>query len=413
MLKWWHYSRTILACHVKAFDGFTDLPTDQAILQHYGWRSFFLDVTTDPAVASWFAGNKYSSERSCELLEDCFEDPVFILREHAKYTPANEIGCVYVLNRKALRAHNIQAVDLVEITTVAGRPRFLAQSAFMVGKLDDQLPDDCIHARVFAASSTFREYAAQYPDITEERLFPGPDSDPVLASLLSLPWVKRDGADTGKIEIDFFERGLQLPEYNTRLKRRTLPSTAYYRRFWIGEVANTHSVLNAAIFFLTAETLYHGTAPNTLHFPLTTKLLREKRAVVVEIDGLVRSPYNIGSQQYGKGIYIEIGDDGLVLVTELAVDHPGGRPAGCGITRGRYFQIADDCHWIAIEHDQQCDCGRIEHHAHHMIVAEHFEDMLARMAFCEVRPGLFASADVDPASDCALLEFLDLNRTEP
>lgn len=180
MLKWWHYSRTILAHHVKAFDEFTDLATDQAILQHYGWRSFFLDVTTNPAVASWFAGNKYGSKRSCELLEDCFEDPVFNLREHAKYTPAEEIGCVYVLNRKALRARDIQTVDLVEITTVAGRPRFLAQSAFMVGKLDGQLPDDCIHARVLAPSSTFRDYAAQYPDITEERLFPGPTPIPSL-----------------------------------------------------------------------------------------------------------------------------------------------------------------------------------------------------------------------------------------
>ena len=107
--------------------------------------------------------------------------------------------------------------------------------------------------------------------------------------------MKRDDADTGKIEIDFFERGLQLPEYNARLMRRTLPSTAYYRRFWIGEAANAHSVLNGATFYLTAETLYHGTTTNTLHFPLTTRLLKEKRAVAVEIDGLVRSPYNIES----------------------------------------------------------------------------------------------------------------------
>ncbi|MFT9222376.1 hypothetical protein [Gluconobacter oxydans] len=45
MLKWWHYSRAILSTYVKGFDGLTDLATDQAILQHYGWRSFFLDAT--------------------------------------------------------------------------------------------------------------------------------------------------------------------------------------------------------------------------------------------------------------------------------------------------------------------------------------------------------------------------------
>jgi hypothetical protein len=48
MLKWWHYSRAILSTYVKGFDGLTDLATDQAILQHYGWRSFFLDATTAP-----------------------------------------------------------------------------------------------------------------------------------------------------------------------------------------------------------------------------------------------------------------------------------------------------------------------------------------------------------------------------
>src|SRR5437899_11877205 len=47
MLKWWHYSRAILSAYVKAFDGLTDLAVDQAILQHYGWRSFFLDATSD------------------------------------------------------------------------------------------------------------------------------------------------------------------------------------------------------------------------------------------------------------------------------------------------------------------------------------------------------------------------------
>jgi hypothetical protein len=47
MLKWWHYSRAILAGHVKAFDGSSDIATDQAILQHYGWRSFFLSGRLD------------------------------------------------------------------------------------------------------------------------------------------------------------------------------------------------------------------------------------------------------------------------------------------------------------------------------------------------------------------------------
>jgi hypothetical protein len=64
MLKWWHYSRAILATYVKEFDGLTDLATDQAILQHYGWRSFFLDATADPAVACWFAATAMASSNA-------------------------------------------------------------------------------------------------------------------------------------------------------------------------------------------------------------------------------------------------------------------------------------------------------------------------------------------------------------
>ncbi len=404
MLKWWHYSRTILARHVKAFDGFSDLATDQAILQHYGWRSFFLDATSDPIVACWFAGHQYSSQRRCDLIEDCFEYPVFVLREQAQYTAAEEKGCVYVLSRKALRAHDLQAVDLVEITTAGGRPRYLAQSAFMVGQLTNQLPDDCVLARVLAPSHVFRELAARTPEMTAERLFPDPENDPVLATLLSVPWVKRD--DVAGVGIDFFERGLQLPEYKAPAIRRTLPSSAYFRRFWLadGQIETTH--LSGTTFYLTSESLYHGTAPVSRQFPFTTELLGRQTAAAVEINGLVRHPYDIRSQQYGKGIYLEKGEDGLILVTELAVDHPGGRPSGFGITRGRYFRPEADGRWTPVDHTEQCDCGHNELHDHHLVVAAHFEVLLAEGAFREVRNGVFATTDVNPITDPAVAKLI-------
>ena len=127
MLKWWHYSRAILSTYVKSFDGLTDLATDQAILQHYGWRSFFLDATTDSSVACWFAANSYRSQPCGEMIEDCFEDPLFVVRQKAWYEPADEIGCVYVLSRKALRARDLQTVDLAASRTAdAARCAYLA-----------------------------------------------------------------------------------------------------------------------------------------------------------------------------------------------------------------------------------------------------------------------------------------------
>ncbi len=406
MLKWWHYSRAILSTYVKGFDGLTDLATDQAILQHYGWRSFFLDATADAGVACWFAVNSYRTEPCGEMIEDCFEDPLFVVRQRAWYEPADDRGCVYVLSRKALRARDLQTVDLVEITSAFGRHRCLAQSAFMVGPLNGPLHDDCIVTRVFAPSSVFRAYAAKSPELTCEGLFPGPAVDPVMAALLSIPWVKRE-VDGEGIGIDFFDRGLPLPEYEAKDIRRTGASTAYYRRFWLADAAKPETLLAETTFYLTDETTFHGVAAGDLIFPYLTRLLRERKSVALEIDGLVLHPYAASSGQYGKGIYLEVDEDGTIFLTELAVDHFGARPGGFGITRGCYFRVDEAFRWHRVDHPDQCDCGREAHHAHHLVVAEHFEHALKDREFTQIRERVFATADVDSTSDPLALEWMD------
>jgi hypothetical protein len=86
-------------------------------------------------------------------------------------------------------------------------------------------------------------------------------------------------------------------------------------------------------FFLTEETLFHGTATGDMSFPRLTRLVGENPGgVAVEIDGLVRHPYGRRGSVYSKGIYLEIQPDGAILLTELQTEHPGARPAGFGIT---------------------------------------------------------------------------------
>jgi hypothetical protein len=208
------------------------------------------------------------------------------------------------------------------------------------------LPDDCIVTRVFAPSSVFRDYAARFPERTCEALFPGPAVDPVMAALMSIPWVKRevDDGDNG-MGMDFFDRGLPLPEYEVRDIRRTGSTTAYYRRFWLADAAKPETLLAETTFYLTEEALYHGSASGDLAFPHLTHLLSERTSIAVEIDGLVRHPYAASSTQYGKGIYLEALADKVMFVTELAVDHPGTRPGGFGITRGCYFQVDERFRW--------------------------------------------------------------------
>lgn len=405
MLKWWQYSRFILGTFVKSLDMTSDLATNQAILQHYGWRSFFLDASSSPQVAAWFAGHIYKSKRTIELVEDCWEDPAFAIRETAWYEPAGEqVACLYAIGRKGLRRNDIEAVDLVEIATEAGSHRCSAQSAFMIGPLNGNLPDDCIVAKVFAPTSVFREYAVQVTSMTQEGLFPPSASDPFLAALSSVPWVKRY-IDQGKPGIDFFDRGLGLPEYNVRSMKRNGPAVCFYRRFWIADILPDDSVFSETHFYLTGETLFHGVAGNLANFPKITELLKEVISLAVELDGLVAYPYAQGGS-FAKGIYLERQEDGCILLTELAVYQHGLRPAGFGITRGVYYMPSEEGVWERISHPEECDCGHETHHAHHLVVASHFENSLESAEFTKIRDRVFASDGVVANSDPAVIELM-------
>lgn len=414
MLKWWQYSRFILGTFVKSFDLKSDLATDQAILQHYGWRSFFLDATSSTQVAAWFAGHKYKSKRAIELVEDCWEDPVFAICEEAGYEPAREqVACLYAIGRKGLRRNDIEAVDLVEIATEAGSHRCSVQSAFMVGPLNGNLPDDCIVAKILAPSSVFREYAAQDTSLTQESLFPPSSSDPFLAALCSVPWVKIY-IDEEKFGIDFFDRGLGLPEYNVRSMKRNGPAVCFYRRFWIADILPDNSVFSETHFYLSGETLFHGTAGSLTEFPKVTELLKEVTSLAVELDGLIAYPYAQGGS-FAKGIYLERQDDGSILLTELAVDHHGLRPSGFGITRGVYYMPSDEGVWERISHPEECECGHEAHHKHHLVVASHFENLLVSDEFAKVRDRVFASGGVVATSDPVVIELMqqmDIVRSE-
>ncbi|WP_379560375.1 FRG domain-containing protein [Psychromarinibacter halotolerans] len=405
MLKWWQYSRFILGTFVKSFDLESDLATDQAILQHYGWRSFFLDATSSPKVASWFAGHKYKSKTAMELVEDCWEDPVFAIREEAWYEPAGQQdACMYVIGKKGLRRNNIEAVDLVEIATEAGSHRCSAQSAFMVGPLNGNLPDDCIIAKIFAPTSVFREHASQGASLTQEDLFPPLSSDPFLAALSSVPWVKKYIGEE-KLGIDFFERGLGLPEYNVRSMKRNGPEVCFYRRFWIADTLAANSVFSETTFYLSGETLFHGAAGSLTEFPKISELLKNVTSLALELDGLIAYPYARGGS-FAKGIYLERQENGSILLTELVLGQHGLRPAEFGITRGLYYMPNEEGTWEHISHPEECDCGHEAHHKHHLVVASHFENSLANAEFTEVRDRIFASDGVVATSDPVVIDLM-------
>src|SRR5687768_9641214 len=61
MIKWSHYAQEALRVFRGGHDHDLSLSLSQALLQHYGWRSFFIDLTKSPEVACWFASHAFSS----------------------------------------------------------------------------------------------------------------------------------------------------------------------------------------------------------------------------------------------------------------------------------------------------------------------------------------------------------------
>lgn len=408
MLKWQYYAKTMLQSFVRSFDISDDLATDQAILQHYGWRSFFLDTTSRVEVAAWFAAHEYQEEVIVDLAEDCWEDPALIRRTRAQYVSIEGQAIIYVLSRKELRRQNIGIVDLVEISTQQGRQRCSAQSAFMVGPLSHRLPESCIFAKIEAPTFVFREYAGLFQNISEASLFPSSADDPFLATLLRLPLEKLPLPDS-EINIDAFSRGLPLPEYAPEFSKIWHPNNAFYRTFWLADSAKPGTRFGDTVFYLTSESLFHGGTNNERSFPQLTALLKEKVSVAVEIDGLSMSPIAAESCQYGKGVYLEYQESGDILLCELSIDYPGGRPAGFGICRGYYYRPNVDGQWQRVYNSEECDCGYEPIHKHHLVVVEHFEDLLCRKKFRKYKTRVFITDDVNPTTDYFLKDFTSLD----
>ena len=116
MLKWTHYSKSLL----RAFDGEDyhnlDMGISQAILQHYGWRSFYIDLTKDSHVACWFASHKYIENKRLFMCEDFEENPVWLAHKEAEYIDSPDNGHIYVIDVEYLKENNITIHDLTTLS---------------------------------------------------------------------------------------------------------------------------------------------------------------------------------------------------------------------------------------------------------------------------------------------------------
>jgi hypothetical protein len=393
MLKWRYYAQEILRI-LSGPEGITIDHLSDAILQHYGWRSFYVDVTKSPGVAAWFASHAYTSgNRMIEMAEDVNEAFVMLVYDTPKYVHAESQGSIYIISKTKAQANGATFVDLTEIECEETKPRFHVQQGGLIGPFS-RLSPAAVLERWDVPAAVLREYAAEGGLIRTEDLFPSREDDIFLSLLMAVPW------ELARIEgNDFiFRRGLAIPEYDYRATRRFSSNTAFSRRAWLSRTNHLGSApsLSAAVRFgLEEESFYYHVEVPPQGFERVVNLLNRHPVIVVEINGIVRHPEDHRGDEYAKGIIIHRVADKLVQISELAVRHPGIEVAGARVLSPWTYRITESGAFVRQPHEHDCPCNNHGRHEHLFRYAQVFEDLLAKGAFKQVSELEYRHKNVD------------------
>lgn len=393
MQKWGYYANHILRALTGSPDIDFDLVFPQAVLQHYGWRSFFIDASADPGVAAWFASNHFAKQVIVSMCDDCFGEPLLLGQERASYLPSDGDGHLYILSKESLDRAHVRSFDLTHLGAMGCRPRFHAQRAWMIGPLRGQLPPACVAEHIAAPTNALREFAASNGYTYTADLFPPREEDPILRLLLSVPWIQLKSSGVPEA----FVPGLMLPEYDFRTTKCASESTAFFRQFWVAENRGPRdSLLGEASFYRLPEAVFYAKMPDdfarSLHH--ISMLLRRHGVVIVEADGIMRPPGHLEEITYDKGVCLKLCNSDVVELSALTLDHPGTVVAGTGIDRGWYYQIDANNAWSRISHADECPCNNGLRHLLHLAVVVHFDEMLGSGAFNKLGECDFTHAEL-------------------
>lgn len=375
MIKW-------ISCAANVLEGLigyhaNDMEYVQALLQHYGWHSFYVDCTTNPAVATWFASHKSSLSikptpaPKIDMCEDCHENPMWLIKTVAWYYYEEGDGYLYILDKSL--ASRIGLVDLSDIKFEGFRPRMQAQEAWLLGPTYGKpVPENCFVAQIKASRALFKQYAELNAITDTNSLFPSVVEDPILRELLDLPWRELEQVRDSNIDIPVFRRTLELPEYHDSYVKNTSPSIAYYRGGKIAELFDSIETmkgeLTGGVTISAPSIILFGTNNDNspLRLPKIEKLLKGKTYVSFEIDELIKHVNKDFQTVYQKGIGIIGHETDLIEVCELVVVHPGMYMQNVGFRPGWFYRKNSDGVWLREPRENECGCGNDIIHEKHI-----------------------------------------------
>ena len=378
--KWIYYAMDALQMMASSEQLLHDPDVVEAMLQHYGWRSFFVDVTSSSAVASWFASHRFSQKVVIGTSEDWQENTVFLHHDWATYEPHCGTGHLYVLSKARLADLGLGTVDLNGRVQSTFPTRFSLQKAWLLGPTANIIPEDAVLAHVESPAEIFREFARSAGLTSTEVMFPKREEDVFLRVLLSVPWQHTDsylGADT-------YARGLVLPEYDFKFDKFRDPAEAFYRVFWVAEHRLDDDILKQTAFYRVPEAvLYERAGEYGTHLPRLAALVRKFGSVCVEAEGIVRLAEHTDRHEYMKGVIARHIRNDIIEVSALILDHPGSTVSGAGINKGWMYRVDDSGTWLKTQHPGQCPCRNIVRHEQHFWILSGFDRLLEASSFSE------------------------------
>lgn len=376
-IKWSRYASKVLEALIG--EHVNDLGYVQALLQHYGWRSFYVDCSSSPAVSAWFASHKYTESYRIDMCEDCDENFLWERKKYASYDYDEGEGHLYVIDKSF--ANGIGLVDLATLTIEPFYPRTEAQKAWLLGPMmGNAVPKDCFIAQITANRAIFRDYAALHGLTNTDSLFPPVSKDPILKALLDLPWREMESLRDPNFRVPVFKRALELPEYQDSYKKIASPATAFYQGGKISEIFNsldtTKGVLTGGKVVSAPGVIIFGTAPVgiPLSFPKIEKMIEGKPYLAFEIDEIIKHPGMGYDTVYQKGIGIINHGTDLLEICELVVMHPGLEMTKAGLCPGWYYRRKPSGLWEREHNDNECGCKNDSIHKRHLsalLIAEH------------------------------------------
>lgn len=365
MFKWTHYSKAILRAFTQLNYHEISSELSQAILQHYGWRSFYVDLTKSPQVACLFAANQYKENNLLNMCENFQEEPIWLIHKQAEYVETNSKGHIYIVDTNILKKLNVTIYDLAELESTEGILRFHVQQACLAGNLKGTLPSQAVIAHLEVETQILKEFYHESGIIHTGDIFPSRYEDFVLNSLLNISWKKVpiDGPITS------YQRGLGLPEYDIEFIKHLSPETALFNGYWIADNISKKDVPLIGIpFYKLPEIAYYVSNKDLCELHEINKLLKTYDKFAIELDQLINIVELNNQNLYEKGIVIEKITRDVVSISGLTIHHPGHVVSGKGITRSWYYKIENE-KWYYFEHPEQCPCNNnLRHELHYSLL---------------------------------------------